>query len=218
MSWERWTLPQQAPANFGCISDWWEATAKIARETQRRDFNSSTIYIMWNLWKERNRRNFENKLLSAQHVAGRIKEDPVQCRRVLVFFGEEDTSCPRQKAFIMHRHIHGCDFVAVNGSSSHIPFSILSNTIACCIVSKIVMPLECTPYYLILYHNTQHDAVSKIGMQNPLLIIVSYPSQKILLFHIPLSPISWHASASSRMNLKYEDIIIFLDIEPKLYL
>ena len=36
------------------------------------------IYIMWNLWKERNRRIFENKFQSAQQVAERVKEDLVQ--------------------------------------------------------------------------------------------------------------------------------------------
>jgi glutaredoxin 2 len=48
---------------------------------QRRDFNGLAIYIMWNLWKEQNRRIFENKLESAQQVAERIKKDLVQFKR-----------------------------------------------------------------------------------------------------------------------------------------
>ena len=81
LSWESLDLPQETnPTNFVCISDRWETTAKIVHKNQRRDFNSLVIYIMWNLWKERNQRIFENKLLSMQQVAERIKEDLVQYR------------------------------------------------------------------------------------------------------------------------------------------
>jgi len=52
----------------------------MVHKNQHRDFNGLMIYIMWNLWKERNRRIFENKLLSMQQVAERIKEDLVQYR------------------------------------------------------------------------------------------------------------------------------------------
>ena len=50
-------------------------------KNQRRDFNGLVIYIMWNLWKERNRRIFENKLQSVQQVAERVKEDLVLYKR-----------------------------------------------------------------------------------------------------------------------------------------
>jgi len=81
LSWERLDLPQETnPANYICISDWWETTAKMVHKNQRRDFNGLVIYIMWNLWKKRNRRIFENKLLSMQQVAERIKENLVQYR------------------------------------------------------------------------------------------------------------------------------------------
>ena len=82
LSWENWTLPQQThPTNFDCIRDWWEATAKTVHKNQHRDFNGMVIYIMWNLWKERNRRIFENKFQSAKQVAERVKEDLVQYNR-----------------------------------------------------------------------------------------------------------------------------------------
>jgi len=41
----------------------------------RCSFNGMAIYIMWNVWKERNRRMFEQKYLSAQQVACKIKEN-----------------------------------------------------------------------------------------------------------------------------------------------
>ena len=40
LSWERWTLPQRThQANFDCISNWWDATAKTVHKNQRHDFN-----------------------------------------------------------------------------------------------------------------------------------------------------------------------------------
>ena len=81
LSWERLDLPQETnPANYVCISDWWETTAKMVHKNQHRDFIGLMIYIMWNLWKERNQRIFENKLHSMQQVAERIKEDLMQYR------------------------------------------------------------------------------------------------------------------------------------------
>ena len=43
------------------------------------------IYIMWNLWKERNRRIFENMHKAAQQVAFLTKEDIVQKLKALNF-------------------------------------------------------------------------------------------------------------------------------------
>jgi len=57
------------------IIPWWEeATAKVPK-TERRRFNGLVIYTFWNLWKERNRRIFNNKMETVLQVAARIKED-----------------------------------------------------------------------------------------------------------------------------------------------
>jgi hypothetical protein len=45
------------------------------------------IYTCWNLWKERNRRIFDNAFQSAREVAMRIKEDIDQRRRALRIIG-----------------------------------------------------------------------------------------------------------------------------------
>jgi len=42
---------------------------------ERRRFNGLVIYTFWNLWKERNRRIFNNATETALQVAMRIKED-----------------------------------------------------------------------------------------------------------------------------------------------
>jgi len=48
--------------------------ARIPRQ-RRRHFNGVVIYIIWNIWKERNRRIFDNSSLDANQVAHRTKED-----------------------------------------------------------------------------------------------------------------------------------------------
>ena len=77
-------LPQQ---DHACIAEWWEdATIKIPKQERRR-FNGVLIYIVWNLWKERNMRIFENEFKTAQQVASLTKEGIVQRRRAFSFAG-----------------------------------------------------------------------------------------------------------------------------------
>jgi hypothetical protein len=55
------------------IIPWWEeATAKVPK-TERRRFNGLVIYTFWDLWRERNRRIFDNKMETVLQVAARIK-------------------------------------------------------------------------------------------------------------------------------------------------
>ena len=43
------------------------------------------IYTFWNIWKERNRRIFDNKIETVPQVAARIKEDIEQRKRALAY-------------------------------------------------------------------------------------------------------------------------------------
>jgi hypothetical protein len=55
------------------------AEASRVPKQDRRCFNGIVIYIMWNLWKERNRRIFENMAKTAQQqIASLTKKDIVQ--------------------------------------------------------------------------------------------------------------------------------------------
>jgi len=59
IAWENFVVqwPQQEPAS---VADWWEQAASKIQKQDRRRFNGMVIYIIWNLWKKRNRRIFKN--------------------------------------------------------------------------------------------------------------------------------------------------------------
>jgi hypothetical protein len=77
-------LPQQEPQ---CLANWWEDVASMIPKQERRTFNGALIYIVWNIWKERNRRIFENEHQTAEQVAYLAKEDIVQRRRAMCIAG-----------------------------------------------------------------------------------------------------------------------------------
>jgi hypothetical protein len=52
-----------------------------------RQFNGILIYIVWNLWKKRNKRVFENEHKTVQQVISSTKEDIMQRRRAVSFDG-----------------------------------------------------------------------------------------------------------------------------------
>jgi len=60
LSWENFDvqLPQQDPQ---CLATWWEDVASMVPKQERRTFTGVLIYVVWNLWKERNMRIFKNE-------------------------------------------------------------------------------------------------------------------------------------------------------------
>ena len=59
---------------------WWDKAVTVPLR-ERRHFNGMVLYTFWNLWKERNRRIFNNNSESVMQVAARIKDDIEQRRR-----------------------------------------------------------------------------------------------------------------------------------------
>ena len=55
---------------------------KVPR-SERRWLNGVVIYTFWNIWKERNRRIFDNKIQTVPQVASKIKDDIEQRKRAL---------------------------------------------------------------------------------------------------------------------------------------
>lgn len=82
LAWENHNLGQLgSPDRFPSISAWWERAAMNIQKDKLHDFNGAAIYIMWNIWKERNRRIFEDKSQTAQQIAAQTKEDSEHWRR-----------------------------------------------------------------------------------------------------------------------------------------
>jgi len=81
-AWENFgNLQQVLQTQADTLIEWWELTLTSVQKERRREFNGMAIHIMWNLWKERNRRIFNNNSSTALQVAGRAKDDLVQYRR-----------------------------------------------------------------------------------------------------------------------------------------
>jgi hypothetical protein len=53
---------------------WWEKAVTVVPLTERKCFNGMVIYTFWNLWKERNKRIFNNNYESVMQVASRTKD------------------------------------------------------------------------------------------------------------------------------------------------
>jgi len=63
------------------IEDWWNRSLVLLPVAQKRSVAAILMYTCWNLWKERNRRVFDQKCLQPHEVVQLIKEE-VNLRRV----------------------------------------------------------------------------------------------------------------------------------------
>jgi hypothetical protein len=59
----------------GSLHSYWRKCQSRFDKDQRRAFNGIIIYFWWNVWKERNRRTFQNKTMRPGQVALLCKED-----------------------------------------------------------------------------------------------------------------------------------------------
>jgi hypothetical protein len=63
------------------INDWWDNIIDGKPGSERRRLSGRFFYVIWNAWKERNRRIFTGHRLTYIEVASIVKEDIEQRQR-----------------------------------------------------------------------------------------------------------------------------------------
>jgi hypothetical protein len=66
------------PPGGRSLNDWWDETISHLPKEKKREASGAIIYSMWGVWKERNRRVFQNTALQPTAVAALIKEGIAQ--------------------------------------------------------------------------------------------------------------------------------------------
>jgi hypothetical protein len=67
--------------SFMSINDWWDNIIEGKSVAIRRNLSGRFLYVIWNAWKERNRRIFTGHRLTYIEVAAIVKEDIAQRQR-----------------------------------------------------------------------------------------------------------------------------------------
>jgi hypothetical protein len=62
----------------GSIHSYWRKCRAKFDKTEKKRIDGIMIYMWWNIWKERNRRTFQQKSLTMDHVAQICKDDILQ--------------------------------------------------------------------------------------------------------------------------------------------
>ena len=57
------------------ILSWWNMIASWPKNDDSKRDIKIAVYIVWNIWKERGRRIFQNKNLTAHSLAGIIRDE-----------------------------------------------------------------------------------------------------------------------------------------------
>ena len=58
-----------------CLSDWWQNTRTAIPKPFKRSFDSLILLVSWKVWKERNRRTFDNNTRTPSQLYTLILEE-----------------------------------------------------------------------------------------------------------------------------------------------
>jgi hypothetical protein len=73
--------------SFTSISEWWDDMIAGKPREEKRRISGCFLYVLWNAWKERNRRIFTGLRLTYPEVADITGEDILQRQRAFASFG-----------------------------------------------------------------------------------------------------------------------------------
>jgi hypothetical protein len=73
-------------SSFISISDWWDDMLTGKPRKEQRRISGRFLYVVWNVWKERNRRIFTGLRLTYPEVADLAREDIAQRERAFTTF------------------------------------------------------------------------------------------------------------------------------------
>ena len=57
------------------LADWWLETRSVIHADVRKPFDSIVLLVTWEIWKERNRRTFDDAYRSCSLLLKRIQEE-----------------------------------------------------------------------------------------------------------------------------------------------
>jgi hypothetical protein len=63
------------PENHASLNKWWDAMLVGADKSTKKAQSGKLLYVIWNVWKERNRRIFQGTRLTYAEVAHLANED-----------------------------------------------------------------------------------------------------------------------------------------------
>jgi hypothetical protein len=73
--------------DYHSISEWWDALISKKANKEQKHISGRFLYVLWNAWKERNRRIFAGRRLTYLEVADITREDVLQRDRAINGFG-----------------------------------------------------------------------------------------------------------------------------------
>jgi hypothetical protein len=73
--------------DYRSTSEWWDAMISGKTNKDQKRFSGRFLYVLWNAWKERNRRIFTARRLTYLEVADITREDILQRDRAINGFG-----------------------------------------------------------------------------------------------------------------------------------
>jgi hypothetical protein len=89
--WMQLTTIQSVNDSGALYSYWWRCRRKF-QKSERRKVDGIFIYFWWNIWKERNRRQFQQITLNPIQVATLCKDDIMQYRRAIEAHGAQEVT------------------------------------------------------------------------------------------------------------------------------